>query len=325
MEQTLRKYKNEIQIKKGQTKRPVKDITITRYITNMNNLMRDMKVNNIDFLLDYNKVFNHLSAYSDSTKKTYLNAIIEIMRAYEEIFKTFTFDLITIYKNKRDGLAKKLWEKADSNKATDKDKDLIITFKEYDDLIDKVDKEIKEQSLRLLPLSRLTRQEYNLMLRFMILVLYRYHPIRCEYADIKVVKYSDYKKNKNIDHKFNYLVMSDKNSRIYLYKHKNDADGMRLFNVDPIVHRAIKSYLPFRKNKEFLLSDFNGNPFSNNTLSKYIIKTFSILIDKPIGASTLRKIYTTNKHGKNYIDQKKDCNMMGNSLTTQGAYYLKKI
>lgn len=324
MEQVLRKYKNEIQVKACEIKAPVRDITIKRYIDNMNKLMRDMGADNISFLQNYNKVFKHLDQYSDWTKKTYLNAIIEIMRAYFKVHDNFTQDLINKYVEKRDNLGKKLWEKANSNKPTLKDKDQIITFEEYDELIEKVNKEINDERLRYLPLSRLTKQEYNLMLRYMILCLYRYHPIRTEYAQMKVISPTDFKtKGDNIDKNYNYLVIGDRSSYIYRYKHKNE--GTNYFKVEPKLHKIIKQYLPFRKNKDYLLSNFNGIPFKNNTLSKYITNTFNDLIDKPIGASTLRKIFITNKHGKSYIEQKKDAQMMDHSVKMASSHYTKAI
>ncbi|NVM20103.1 MAG: hypothetical protein HWN80_20560, partial [Candidatus Lokiarchaeota archaeon] len=65
-------------------------------------------------------------------------------------------------------------------------------------------------------------------------------------------------------------------------------------------------------------------PLTRIELSKTLLKYSEKYLGKKISTTLLRKIYLSSKYSKVKEDMEKDAKMMGNSIATQQAVYVKK-
>ena len=308
-------------LQKLKTLKPnTKEITLKTYIQNLSKLKRSIDgepiKDNLNFLYKEDDVNKFLNEYADNTRKNYLNAIIVSLQAVdgkEDVIKEFI--------KERDDVSKKYREGKTIGEMNEKEKKNIITFEEWDKIIEKLNQQIKANKLK--KEKNLDLGDYNLMLRHLILTLYRKYPLRNDFHNMKVITKKESKKELPKD--FNYLVITGKGMKFVLsdYKTAKTYDDINL-EVDKKTQKTIRAFLKKSPNSQFLLVDFNGKPFSSNRLTKFIQRAFSDLLGKKVGSSMLRKSYLSSKYGKVLKEMKKDAKMMGHSLKVQQEIYTKE-
>ena len=296
-----------------------KTITLKTYVQNLGKLKREidnLPIENLDFLKNKNKVDEFLEKYTNNSQRNYLNAIIVSLQAND-----MDQDLIDKYKKDRDDLAKEYREGKVVGKMNDKEKEGIISFETWDKLINKLEKQIVANKLK--KSTELDKGDFNILLRHLILTLYRKYPLRNDYHNVKIITRRESKKKLAKD--MNYLVVSPTNMEFIIsdYKTNKIYDDIE-FGVDKSTQKVIRRFLKKSKNTDFLLTDFNGKEFTSNRLTKFIQNTFNDLIDKKIGSSMLRKSYLSGKYGNTQKEMMKDAKMMGHTVKVAQEVYTKQ-
>ena len=296
-----------------------KTITLKTYVQNLGKLKREidnLPIENLDFLKNKNKVDEFLEKYTNNSQRNYLNAIIVSLQAND-----MDQDLIDKYKKDRDDLAKEYREGKVVGKMNDKEKEGIISFETWDKLINKLEKQIVANKLK--KSTELDKGDYNILLRHLILTLYRKYPLRNDYHNVKIITRRESKKKLAKD--MNYLVVSPTNMEFIIsdYKTNKIYDDIE-FGVDKATQKVIRRFLKKSKNTDFLLTDFNGKEFTSNRLTKFIQNTFNDLIGKKIGSSMLRKSYLSGKYGNTQKEMMKDAKMMGHTVKVAQEVYTKQ-
>jgi hypothetical protein len=296
-----------------------KTITLKTYVQNLGKLKREidnLPIENLDFLKNKNKVDEFLEKYTNNSQRNYLNAIIVSLQAND-----MDQDLIDKYKKDRDDLAKEYREGKVVGKMNDKEKEGIITFETWDKLINKLEKQIVANKLK--KSTDLDKGDFNILLRHLILTLYRKYPLRNDYHNVKIITRRESKKKLAKD--MNYLVVSPTNMEFIIsdYKTNKIYDDIE-FGVDKATQKVIRRFLKKSKNTDFLLTDFNGKEFTSNRLTKFIQNTFNDLIGKKIGSSMLRKSYLSGKYGNTQKEMMKDAKMMGHTVKVAQEVYTKQ-
>ena len=215
-----------------------KTITLKTYVQNLGKLKREidnLPIENLDFLKNKNKVDEFLEKYTNNSQRNYLNAIIVSLQAND-----MDQDLIDKYKKDRDDLAKEYREGKVVGKMNDKEKEGIISFETWDKLINKLEKQIVANKLK--KSTELDKGDYNILLRHLILTLYRKYPLRNDYHNVKIITRRESKKKLAKD--MNYLVVSPTNMEFIIsdYKTNKIYDDIE-FGVDKSTQKVIRRFL----------------------------------------------------------------------------------
>lgn len=292
----------------------LKNVSISRYVSNINKLMKDLDIELKD-LNDTEKIMKFLEDKSASTKKTYLNSLIVTLQAIGKE------DGIDEYKKARDKLNEDYFNNA--NKKTTKEENNMLDEGELNKLIEKLQKEINDK--KLYSKNNLSKSEYNIILFELLLKLYNNYPFRLDYAIMKVITPSQYKKNNNMD--YNYYVNGAKKSYFVLNNYKtNGTYGSKKIDIDPAIRKYINKFLKnISRDPSILITDFKGIQFTRNRLGKFLTNQFIRHINKKISAGMIRKSYLTNKYSDIKDEMQKDSNIMGHSTNTQQNIYVKDI
>jgi integrase len=307
-------------LQKLKTLKPnTKEITLKTYIQNLSKLKRSIDgepiKDNLNFLYKEDDVNKFLNEYADNTRKNYLNAIIVSLQAVDG-----KKEAIEKFIKERDDVSKKYREGKTIGEMNEKEKKNIISFEEWDKIIEKLNQQIKANKLK--KAKDLDLGDYTLLLRHLILTLYRKYPLRNDFHNMKVISRREAKKELPKD--FNYLIIYNKGMKFVLsdYKTAKTYDDIEL-SVDKETQKTIRAFLKKSPNPTYLITDFTGKPFSSNRLTKFIQRAFTDLLGKKVGSSMLRKSYLSGKYGKLLKEMKKDANMMGHSLKVQQQEYIK--
>ena len=119
-------------------------------------------------------------------------------------------------------------------------------------------------------------------------------PIRNEYAGMKIINKDEWIKLTNEQrYKNNYLIVFSKAKKEFHFANtKNSQVEHR--RVSTPLNRVINLYLKFHNDRPYLLYLKNEKkPMNSNDLTKFIMRTFKVSVDKSISTSMLRKIVDT--------------------------------
>ena len=119
----------------------LKDVSIQRYASNLIKLCKDLDVPfSLENLTDVDKVMTELDKKAPSTKKAYLNSLIVALKGGMPHDPS-----IATYQEKRDTLNKDYFDEKAKNQKNDKEEDNMITFEEWDGVINELEGKIVAQ------------------------------------------------------------------------------------------------------------------------------------------------------------------------------------
>ena len=195
---------------------------------------------------------------------------------------------------------------------TEKEETQMITKDEYKNMVDKYKKNIKAIN---------NYKDYYDVLIYFIGLYHFYYPMRNELADTKIYLLSDYKKLKDDDKKYNYLIINKKKKNMVFvmnnYKTKNTYGTIEYeINENDLYDTALKIYNFLSKNNNNnLMIKIDGTPFNRNDLTKLFKQKYGL------STSMLRKIFLSQMYDINKME-----NMgliMGHSINTAINKYAK--
>lgn len=297
--------------------------SINLYVRNLELLNNDLPLKNLNFLSKTEDIENKLKFFKPNTVRGYLISIVSCLKLFitnkkfEKIFKHYNDLMLNI--------AKEIKNNTVVGKLTDEQKMNWLTMEEvtkvFDNLNEKVDKFINNKNINEL--------QYNDLLNLMVLSLYILEePRRNEYKNCKLV--GSYNDSLPIDH--NYI---DPEKLVFTVYKTYKKYGKQEFLLKPELQKILQKYIkhhPLLKGKlnknsnvDFLVYS-DGNPLTAvNSITRILNRVF----DKKIGSSQLRKIYTSDKFGKNSdLEKLKEeqaivAEKMGHTVATQNNYYIK--
>ena len=188
------------------------------------------------------------------------------------------------------------------------------------DNINEISNELKSKVVKKIR----NKDDYNILLNYMVLSLYKLHAPRRN-IDYSLMKISN---NMN-DDKFNYLDMDKKQFIFNNYKTQGTYNSV-VVNIEDELMQVISLYLrnhPEKsklKNKtyniHFLKTFYNEDIIKSQDMTRILNKIFG----KNIGSSMLRNLYLTNKYGDIVEELKNDVKDMGTSVDIALNNYIKK-
>ena len=107
------------------------------------------------------------------------------------------------------------------------------------------------------------------------------------------------------------------------YKTSKKYEQLNIPIEDPNLRKILRYYLKIN-GMGVLFKTSTGKPISKGELSKILIKYSKKYLNKSISSTLLRKIYLSSKYSDVKDEMEKDAKMMGNSVGTQQAVYVKK-
>ena len=312
----------------------ISDATLKAYVSNINKLHRRMtdkdKIENLDFLRNYDKVLLTLGGLMKATMKNYLVAIVVLLMSNKtEEHKS----LIVKYNNRIKELADNINDNYDENEKSDKQKKNWIEHSEVLQLLRKLKKETKTLLPSLDPVKafdntnkQLTNKEKDQIQQYLVLYLYSgkaFPVLRNDFGDMKVVKETD-----EMDKDKNYFIIKKRGAplfRLNEYKTAKFQGEKDIIIKDMELRVLIHKWLGINKTGYLLINTSNDSPMKANGISKYLNKIFMKHLNKKISTSLLRSIYITNKYNGNMTtkDKKELAMDMGHTKSTAETIYNK--
>jgi len=266
-----------------------------------------------DFLKDTEKVLERLNRLKGNSQRTYLISIVTTLRGLKQYEATYNFFYELMMK-----LAEEL--KKNSNERSESQKENWIT----QDRVIEIYENLKAEAIPLLNKKKVTDQEYEIILSFVVLSLYVLSPPRRN-KDYQLMLYVNDKNliNSETAAEFNYYFPKEKVMQFNQYKTKGSYQ-MQETTVCPELATIIAGYVklhPLRKQKNFyLLVNHKGEPLlAINAITRILNKIFG----QRIGASMLRNIYLSDKFKGHMDELNKITTAMGTSASTGIGTYIK--
>ncbi len=291
--------------------RRITDSTFNLYKKNLERLNDNKEVKNFTFLKNIEAIQQKLEKYSPNTRRSYIISIVSILKLdpkQEKLYKEYY------------GIMKKMNDdhKENPNKS-DKQKDNWIS----QDDVKQIYNDLGEVVIPLFGKKKLTEQEYDAILNYMILSLYVLDKPRrnADYQKMVIVK----KWNDGMDKAYNYLDLTNHKFIFCNFKTAKTYQNQEVPISDELF-KVITQYLKIMKRYEkpdgprYFLIKQDGSHLSNiNDITKRLNKIFG----KKIGASMLRNIFATSELKDLKDELKEAADSMGTSVDQLINTYIK--
>jgi integrase len=288
--------------------------SINLYLRNLKKLNNNKDYQSLSFLTNSKTIFDKIKDLKDNTQRQYLISIVSSLKVmgekYQPLYKKYFKLMMNIYNKIKDKPTEEMTETQKNNWMNWDD--VMKIYKEMGDKL-KVNK------------VRITEEQYNDLLNYVILSLYVLIPPRRNLDWMKMMITFN---SNDEDKKYNYLDVVKKQFIFNVFKtSKKDGsltvnipdDLMTILNIF-IKHHPLNKKLKKNVNIPFLV-DYKGNPINKiNSITRILNKIFG----KKIGASMLRHSYLSNKYGNLLKEQEKDARLMSHNLMTQKDYIKTK-
>ncbi len=307
--------------------RNLKESSVKTYLFNLNKLHKkifDKPIENLDFLLDVDKVIDALADLKLSTQKTYYASIVVSMDAMKE--KKFEKALDKYREIMLDNIKDYNEDIKKQNKSETQSKNWI-SMKALKKVVNDYYKELKNKKVFEKSKDEITKKEKDLLQKWLVGSLYvidnKNPPLRLDYTPLEIISLKDYNKLKDNKNK-NYLVNVSRNNKFFSFSdYKTDKTyGIKKIPVGNKLNSVLNSYLKLHDNK-FLLLNNKGEPMTSNSLGKYITKVFEPT-NKKITGTLIRHIYISEFLTGPSLQEKENLSeLMHHNVNTQQLYRKK--
>ena len=291
------------------------DTSINKYIRDLILLNKNKEFKNINFLKNTDQIYKYidLGDYQPTTKRNYYNSINCILSLLAPKYKK----LQKIYYNKFLEY-KEIILNINNKLSPDKEKkyidytDILNIYEEFKNKIQKIDYNNK---------TVLNKDEYNILLEFLILSLYILQEPRRnkDYLLMYIVK----DKKILLPSNYNYLFIDEKKFSFNNYKTSKIYNNQTI-DINNEMMDIIKIYYKFHPLKDvnnyiipFLVS-YKGNHLNlNNSINEILSK-----INKNFNSTMIRHSYITYIFKDSNIKSKLTAEKMGHSQNLQRQYII---
>jgi hypothetical protein len=244
--------------------------------------------------------------YKPTTQRSYIIAICTVLKnsKHQDLYNIY-FEMLSNFNNQL---------KVRTDKSEKQEKNWLSN-----DNIDKISNELKSKVVKKVR----NKEEYNILLNYLVLSLYTLHPPRRN-IDYSLMKIS----SSMNDDKFNYLDMDKEQLIFNNYKTQGKYNSV-IVSINNEVMKVISLYLSNHpeksklKNKNynvhFLKSFYNEDIKASQEITRILNK----ILGKNIGSSMLRNMYLTNKYGDMVEELKEDTKSMSTSVGVALNNYIK--
>lgn len=271
------------------------------------------KIKSLTFLYNVKEIMDNLENFSKLTKRNYLHSINYIIESNLPDDDT-TKKLNNFYTERRNEINSEYMNNALNNIKSDKTEKNWITAEEYDDVIMKLKKIVDGFG------NTINRKQLTTFQRYLIISIYKYHPLRVDLHNMKVIEENQ---DKNLDKSFNYLIKLNNGNyqfKIYNFKTKK-THKMLLINLNENLNEIIKDFLEVNKSGWFIVQEQDpSKPIQKSGLTNLIIRTFKRHAGKNIGVNMIRKIIVSDHFAEFDKAQKQMASDMGHNQRTNSLY-----
>lgn len=274
--------------------RDIKDISLNTYIASLKKLHKKLApdcddIDDCDFLHNYKKVMVEINKEDKlTTKKNRLTAVLvalgsedpkkdKLIDKYGKALKTLNEEYMRFIKKQ---------------KKTDTQKENWIDYEELVEITNKLMREVKARDI--LKKTELNNKDFDLLQQYVILRTYITFPLRNDFANMRVYKYSVFKKlPKELQKKHNYLIIKSNNKmEFHINEFKNlKVIGNKILIIPTKLKRVIKMWLKYNKSGYFLVKQNQTDPMTPNNITKFLNKIFARFTNgKKISTSMIRHI-----------------------------------
>jgi len=287
------------------------------YLYNLAQLNGGKAPTNLKFL-GKEGILEKINELKPNTRRTYLISIVSALKdrpdAKNKKLYTKYYDLLmTLNKELKDNTTK-----------TEKVKENWSSQDEVNEVLAKLKEVIPEIQSK----KKVTSEEYDRLLRLVVLSLYTMQPPRRnrDYCEMVLVKSDPEDSNSN------YLDISNWKWIFNNFKTQKKYQK-QVLDVPDELKSILQLYFKFHPRAKDIkakkapetpihfLETHSGTPISTST---EMTRMLNRIFGKKIGCSLLRAIFLTDKYGKENDELKADTNAMGTSVETAQNNYIKK-
>lgn len=316
------------------SKNPMEDISKSRpqlktnsvkqYVANLNKLKKIFDTDKYDFLKNPEKVMEKIEDLNYLSQRNILNAVVVLLSALNHDGKQD--DLLEEYGKLRDDRNTMYIEQNKSGEISSKQAPNFTTTEEIFKMINQMADDLKP--IKKKSKEDITKKEMALLQAYVLFNIYARMPFRNDLGNgAEAINQAAYKKLSEEDKKNNnFLVVPSKGNLYWVmnkYKTSKKYEQLNIPIDDPNLRKILRYYLKIN-GMGVLFKTSTGKPISKGELSKILIKYSKKYLNKSISSTLLRKIYLSSKYSDVKDEMEKDAKMMGNSVGTQQAVYVKK-
>jgi hypothetical protein len=316
------------------SKNPMEDISkarpqlktnsVKQYVANLNKLKKIFDTDNYEFLKNPEKVMEKIEDLNYLSQRNILNAVVVLLSALNHDGKQD--DLLEEYGKLRDDRNTMYIEQNKSGEISSKQAPNFTTTEEIFKMINQMADDLKP--IKKKSKEDITKKEMALLQAYVLFNIYARMPFRNDLGNgAEAINQAAYKKLSEQDKKDNnFLIVPSKGNLYWVmnkYKTSKKYEQLNLPIDDPNLRKILRYYLKIN-GMGVLFKTSTGKPISKGELSKILIKYSKKYLNKSISSTLLRKIYLSSKYSDVKDEMEKDAKMMGNSVGTQQAVYVKK-
>ena len=258
--------------------REIKAISLKNYLSAIKQLHKKIegeKDFNLDFSKHFDTTMNEINKLKNTTKKNYLTSLVVALKAYPDKYK----DEIEYYCNKLKDVNDTYQKLQKEQKKTQTQQDNWMT---YEELVQKKEDLKKKYN---------QDKTYENLQRYIMILTYINHPLRNDFAEMKVIKRADFNKlSKDEQTKYNYLILQSGNKMSFMinqYKNSKYLGSRELQITDGELKRVINKWLKENTSGWYFVKSDRTTPQTPNNTTKYLNKIFK---PKKISSSMIRHI-----------------------------------
>ena len=302
----------------------LKTNSVKQYVANLNKLQKIFETDNYDFLKNPEEVMEKISELNYLSQRNILNAVVVLLSALNHDGKQD--DLLEEYGKLRDERNSMYIEQNKGGEISSKQAPNFTTTEEIFKMINQMADDLKP--IKKKNKDQITKKEMALLQAYVLFNIYARMPFRNDLGNgAEAINQAAYKKLSEEDKKDNnFLVVPSKGNLYWVmnkYKTSKKYEQLDLPIEDPVLRKILRYYLKIN-GMGVLFKTSTGKAVSKGELSKILIKYSKQYLNKSISSTLLRKIYLSSKYSNVKDEMEKDAKMMGNSVATQQAVYVKK-
>ena len=249
-------------------------------------LEKQLKTN---FLHDFKGITKLLeTCRTPNTCKTRLTAILV---ALDSETKNRDQKLIDRYQAYLKDIMIGVNKQIESQELTRKESNNWIDFNDVKEITNKILEKINEKNLW--KKEKLSKSEYGLVQKYVLLRFYLAYPMRNNVADTKIVSLAEYREMDDDErNNSNYLIREGKKYIFKLNKFKNvNIIGVKSYDINPDISKLLTKWFKINDSDWMFTLNDSRTPLSANGVTKILNSIFSEFADgKKISTSMLRHI-----------------------------------
>ena len=305
-------------------KKDVSDKTMKMYLSTLNALANvvGVKLDDDDtgewIEKNYSKLMEHIDGLkSKHTRKNKIAVLMVFAQTYnlkDKIVKDLT--------ERMDKLAQEVKSDYESNEMTDKQKENWLTMEELDKKIAELKADIPKTKLA-------GFNDYNKVIKYLILSIYKFIPLRNDIVDVKIVQGTPPKTTPDDNVNYIYIPKTTAASLVLNSYKTKEVYKQKVIKLPYEITSDLRKYLPLihsvSPNEWFVVGKRDQDkPMTRNAFTKYLNKVFG----KNISTSMIRHTIVSSvyKVDKDEYKQKQElADKMGHSVNEASLVYAKDL